>query len=112
MELKLNGKTYKTGTITFGIFRKGTEYLKGLQNQTFLGPEYPLSELDEAVDFIILVYGNNFTTEEFYNGFNMVDSTDFMAFFGSILSNIQMTEEKRHFLAEKAQQEQQGQETK
>lgn len=94
LKLKLNGKTktFKSKKITFGIFRKSVEYL-GTLGETFLGDNYPQKELDEAVGFIVEYFGC--TQEEFYDGFEMLDSIDFFSLFQAILHNIQMNDGRR-----------------
>ncbi|MDW5524631.1 hypothetical protein R6Z02_12805 [Carnobacterium maltaromaticum] len=94
LKLKLDGKTktFKSKKITFGIFRKSVEYL-GTLGETFLGDNYPQKELDEAVDFIVEYFGC--TKEEFYDGFEMLDSIDFFSLFQAILHNIQMNDGRR-----------------
>jgi len=94
LKLKLNGKekVFKSKTITFGIFRKGTEYLEVI-GETFLATGYPRNELDEAVDFIVNYFGC--TEEEFENGFEMTDSIDFFNLFQDVLNNIQLNDGRR-----------------
>ena len=94
LTLNLDGKekTFKSKTITFVIFRKGTEYMNSLGN-SFLGVGYPENELDEAVEFVVKYFGC--TVEEFEHGFEMTDSVDFFNLFQDVLNNIQLNDGRR-----------------
>lgn len=97
IELIINGKKkkFKSKGITFRTYKLGTELLPKAQNGEFLGDNFPTNELDEAVDLILDFFNKQFTLDEFYDGFNMDDSLDFITLFHEVLLNIQMNNGKR-----------------
>lgn len=96
--LKLKGKNKKFTSkfITFRSYKLGTELLPKAQEGEFLGDNFPIEELDVAVDLILDVFNNQFTLDEFYDGFEMDDSLDFISLFHEVLLNIQMNNGKRN----------------
>lgn len=102
IELELNGKTktYTSKKITFKTFRDGTALLKRFNEEDFLENDYDLNDLDEAVDLIVGYFHNQFTRDEFYDGYMLEDAIDFMALFQNVLVNIQMNNGKRELLEE------------
>jgi len=100
VELIADGKKkkFKSKKITFRTFRRGTELLKAFSNDEFLGNNYSMEELDEAVDLVLDYFNHQFTKEEFYDGFQVEDALDFLSFFGEVLANIQMNNGKRELL--------------
>ena len=98
MELKLTldgkEKVYKSGIITVRMFRRATEVRKAFIDEKFLGENYPATDLDEAVQFIVEYFGNQFSVDDFYDGFMISDAQDLMVFFFKVLNNIQTNEEK------------------
>lgn len=101
IELKLDGKKkkFKSKGITFRTYRVGTELLPKIHNGEFLGDNFPMEELDEAVDVVLNYFNRQFTQDEFYDGFEMEDSLDFITLFHEVLLNIQMDNGKRELLA-------------
>lgn len=112
IELELNGKkkTYKSNKITFKTFREGTSLLKRFNEGDFLENDYNLDDLDEAVDLIVGYFHNQFTRDEFYDGYMLEDAIDFMAVFQEVLVNIQMNNGKRELLEEVGKKEAQTKE--
>lgn len=100
IELVLNGKKkkFRSKAITFKAFRKGTELLPKFHNDEFLGNGYSMEELDESVDLVVDYFNNQFTKEEFHEGFMMEDALDYMALFQQVLLNIQMNNQKREII--------------
>lgn len=100
IELTLNGKKkkFKSKGITFRTYRTGTELLPKVQNEEFLGNDFPMEELDEAVDLVLNYFNHQFTKDEFYDGYHMGDSLDFVAMFWEVLLNIQMNNGKREIM--------------
>ena len=94
--LVLNEKetTFRTGKITVRMFRRATEVRKAFIDEKFLGENYPSTDLDEAVQFIVEYFGNQFSVDDFYDGFMVSDAQDLMVFFFKVLNNIQTNEEK------------------
>ena len=102
IEIIIDGKkkVFRSKEITFKVFRKGTEILPKFSSGEFMGDGYPMEELDEAVDLIVDYFGNQFTLEQFYDGFMMDDALDFIVLFKQVLMNIQMNNGKRKMLEE------------
>lgn len=100
LELEIKGKKrkFKSKEITMRTFRDGTVLLTKFNNSEFLDNNYPISELEEAVDLIRLYFGKQFTVDQFMDGFKVEDSQDFMALFSKVLINIQMNDEKREMI--------------
>lgn len=102
MEITLNikdkEKKFKSKEITFRAFLKGTDLMRKMNSGEFLGDNYDLNEMNEAVELIINYFGNQFTQDDFYDGFKLEDSLDFFALFNEVLINIQMNDGKRSIL--------------
>ena len=96
LTLVLNEKEtiFRTGKITVRMFRRATEVRKAFIDEKFLGENYPATDLDEAVQFIVEYFGNQFSVDDFYDGFMISDAQDLMVFFFKMLNNIQTNEEK------------------
>lgn len=101
IELLINGKKkkFKSKGITFRTYRIGTELVPKIHEGEFLGDNYPMEELDMAVDLILDFFNKQFTQEDFYDGFQMDDSLDFITLIHEVLLNIQMDNGKREILA-------------
>lgn len=63
MELKLGDKTYVANTVTARFFRKALE----INEQTDFN-QLKTKDLDKLIDFIVDVYGKQFTRDELYDG--------------------------------------------
>lgn len=65
MKIKIDGKDkeFKIGFISARMFKRTVE----LQEKA-KGKDVDLDLLDELVDYIVQVYGNKFTADEFYDG--------------------------------------------
>ena len=86
--------TFRTGKITVRMFRRATEVRKAFIDEKFLGENYPATDLDEAVQFIVEYFGNQFTVDDFYDGIMFADAQEFVLLFLKVLNNIQTNEEK------------------
>lgn len=111
IELKLNGKKkkFKSNKITFGTFLKGTEILPAFQKGEFLGDDYEMEQMDDAIELILNFFNNQFTKEEFCDGYEVEDGLDFFALFQQVLLNIQMNNGKRKMLEEAGKRQAQKQ---
>ena len=63
MDVKLNDKTYTTNSVKARIFRKAVEI-----NEKKNFNDLKVEDFDELVDFVVELYGNQFTRDEFYDG--------------------------------------------
>lgn len=66
--IKINGKdkTFKTNFISARMFKKTEELQRRAENKEDI-------DLDEIVQYIVDVYGNQFTVDEFYDGVDVAD---------------------------------------
>lgn len=62
MEIKLNDKTYRTKKIKAVYVREAFELIESI------GERVTLEKLDKMIDFVIRLYGEQFTAEDVYNG--------------------------------------------
>lgn len=100
IELKIDNKKkkFKSKGISFRTYRVGTELLPKTEKGEFMGNNFPIEELDEAVNLILNYFNNQFTLDEFNDGFQMEDSLDFISLFWEVLLNIQMDNGKREVM--------------
>lgn len=99
LKLKINGdeRLFESGKITMKLFRKATRIRREFMNEELFGVGYPESDFDKAISFIVEYFGNKFTIDEFWDGFEINDSTEFFSFFLRVLNNIETNEEKQEF---------------
>ena len=66
--IKINGKdkTFKTDFISARMFKKTEELQRRADNKEDI-------DLDEVVQYIVDVFGNQFTVDEFYDGVDVAD---------------------------------------
>lgn len=66
--IKINGKDkeFKTDFISARMFRRSEELSRKHQNKEEV-------DIDEIVDFIVQVFNNKFTIDEFYDGVDVSD---------------------------------------
>lgn len=63
MELKLEERTYVANTVKARMFRKAIEI-----NEQIDFDKLKSKDLDTLIDFVVDVYGKQFTRDEFYDG--------------------------------------------
>lgn len=68
MNLKINGKTYTAQNKKGRIIRQALEIYESVDFNSI-----KLKDLDALVDFAVEVYGNKFTSDDFYDGINADD---------------------------------------
>lgn len=78
--IKINGKDkeFKTDFISARMFRKSEELAKRHENKEEV-------DLDEIVEFIVQVFNNKFTLDDFYDG---VDVSDIFPIFADVNKEI------------------------
>lgn len=71
--IKINGKnkTFKTDFISARMFKKTEEFQRKAE-KVRAGQNEDI-DLDEIVQYIVDVYGNQFTVDEFYDGVDVAD---------------------------------------
>lgn len=70
MKIKIDGKDkeFKIGFISARMFKKTVELQEKAESK-----DINMDLLDELVDYIVQVYGNKFTSDEFYDGVDVSD---------------------------------------
>lgn len=68
MEIVLNEKTYVMPSVKTRMLRRAIEI-----NEKIDFNNLKTKDLDNLVDFIVELYGNKFTRDEFYDGLDSVD---------------------------------------
>jgi len=63
VEIKLNGKTYVADTVKARAFRKAIEITEQIDFN-----KLKTKDLDTLIDFVVDVYGKQFTRDELYDG--------------------------------------------
>lgn len=99
LQLNINGekRLFESGKITMKLFRKATRIHRQFVKEELFGEDFPESDFDKAVSFIVEYFGNQFTIDEFWDGYEISDSTEFFGFFLRVLNHIQTNEEKQEF---------------
>lgn len=62
MEIKLDGKAYRTKKIKAAYVREAFELIE------YVGERVDLEKLDRMIDFVVQLYDEQFTSEDVYNG--------------------------------------------
>lgn len=86
MEIKLDGKTYRTKKIKAAYVRKAFELIE------YVGEKVDLEKLGKMIDFVIEVYGEQFTADDIYDGLEAEDL--YPTLFGTIISLTNGTAQK------------------
>ena len=63
MDLKLNDKTYVASAVKARMFRKAIEISEKINFE-----KMKAKDLDELIDFIVELYGKQFTRDDLYDG--------------------------------------------
>lgn len=75
-----NGKKYKNPNPTFAVMLKTSELLQQLDNGSFLNENNIIEDLMQLRDYIIFLFGNQFTVEEFDAYYAPQDINEFIEF--------------------------------
>lgn len=75
-----NGKKYSSPRPTFAVMLRTSELLAKLDNGTFLNENNIIDDLMELRDYVIFLFGNQFTEQEFDEYYAPEDITEFIEF--------------------------------
>ena len=88
--LDINGKetTFKTGKVTVRLYRKTVDLHSAWVAGEFMPKGYTSKDIDQAIEYICEVFGNQFTLDDFLDGYEMNDSLDFMVLINGCMDNV------------------------
>lgn len=94
--LDINGKDkeFKSAKITTRLYRKTIGLHSAWRSGEFMPKGYGVEDIDGAIDYILEVFGNQFTADEFLDGYYLGDSVDFMALIDACMDNVIFNEGK------------------
>lgn len=102
LTLNIEGKerSFLSSKITMRQFKQGSNLLRELMAGELFGEDYPESDYDKVISFVCDRFDNQFTMDEFWDGFEIQDSTDFFTFIHRVLQDVQTNEEKQKLMNE------------
>ena len=104
MDIKIGKKTYKSGTITFKTFEKGTEVATRLEEGDLIQDGFLTKEaFDLTKEIIVLYFNGQFTADELSDGLVLEDGFDYLGIIFQIVNNIQTNEGRREKVEEGAE---------
>ena len=101
MEIKIGKKTYKSGTITFKTFEKGTYLAQRLEEGDLIKDGFLTAEaFDFTKEIIVLYFNNQFSEDDIEHGLVIEDGLGYLEIIYRIINNIQTNEGRRQQLEE------------
>ena len=90
--LTINGqdKKFISPNPTFKVIRLGADLTVRAGRSEFLPDGDPTADFDEAVAFVCAYFGDQFTVEDFHNGYQAQDLLEFCMLVNEILGAIQV----------------------
>lgn len=102
--LKIDGqeKKYVSPPPKFAVMLKTSELFKAMEKGEFLRDdatdEDSYVDMLKLRDYIVMVFGNQFTTEEFDNGFEAEDTSDFFSLARLLMQEVLVNPKKLELL--------------
>lgn len=81
-------KKFKMGNVSVRLYRETVTLLHEFKNGTFMPDNYQSGDIDKAVDYIVSVFGNQFTADEFLDGYELYDAVEFMQLLNQCMDNV------------------------
>lgn len=102
--LKIDGqeKKYVSPSPKFAVMLKTSELFKAMEKGEFLRDdatdEDSYADMLKLRDYIVMVFGNQFTAEEFDNGFEAEDTSDFFSLARLLMQEVLVNPKKLELL--------------
>ena len=88
LTIKGKKKKFKMGKVSVRLYRETVTLLHEFKNGTFMPDNYESDDIDKAVDYIVTVFSNQFTSDEFLDGFELYDAVEFMQLLNQCMDNV------------------------
>ncbi|MBS4762110.1 hypothetical protein KG089_05175 [Carnobacteriaceae bacterium zg-ZUI252] len=99
-----DGKTFQNPNPTFEVMLRTSELLTDYENDKFLKENTILDDLITLRNYIVLLFGNQFTTEEFNTNYAPEDINEFIEFGKECLYGVVVNPKRIQAMAEQLEE--------